>query len=259
MKIHSVSQDSQKWLDLRKGKITASEIGDFATAEKSCKLTIPLIQKELDRLGIEFENAKSKEALKALCPDSFVQRHLRHTQKTIDVRASLYAAKIAELSGAEMPDNFETFAMRRGTELEPEARRAYEAVTGHRVRQVGFIEHDNGLCGCSPDGLIGDSGMVEIKCHMPAKHVEYLLDRQKFLAKHRNQIHFQMAIAQIQYVDLFGYCPGLPHILMHVRRNHYTLRMEQAIEELCQEYQASIDQYETIRINQAEALKPIDI
>jgi YqaJ-like viral recombinase domain len=80
---------------------------------------------------------------------------------------------VERLTGKEY-GGFTTFAMREGIEREPLARTHFEAITGHYVQQIAFIEHPELLAGCSPDGLIGDHAGVEIKCPQPPKHFEYL-------------------------------------------------------------------------------------
>jgi len=61
----------------------------------------------------------------------------------------------------------------RGHEIEHEARLAY-AMRGEPVEEIGFVTDDEGLWGCSPDGLVGEYGMIEIKC-LPKKHISVLL------------------------------------------------------------------------------------
>src|SRR5688572_8719913 len=67
-------------------------------------------------------------------------------------------------------------SMERRLELEPEARTAYEFYSDNDVTEVGFIDHPTiPFAGCSPDGLIGDDGGLEIKNCDPATHNEILL------------------------------------------------------------------------------------
>jgi hypothetical protein len=82
---------------------------------------------------------------------------------------------VERLTGATV-DTFQNDAMRRGTELEPEARAAYEAHTGELVEEVGFVPHPQlDYCGVSPDGLLGRDGLVELKCPASmAKHLDAL-------------------------------------------------------------------------------------
>ena len=66
-------------------------------------------------------------------------------------------------------------AMERGTKLEPEARSWYQMTTGNAVEQVGFIYGLDGRTGCSPDGLIGEDGGLEIKCSTLPVHLKNVL------------------------------------------------------------------------------------
>ena len=79
-----------------------------------------------------------------------------------------------ELTGQPQGDGFMNAAMERGVDKEPNARNDYGFYAGVEVQEVGFIEHDELKAGCSPDGLVGDDGMVEIKCPKSATHLRYL-------------------------------------------------------------------------------------
>jgi predicted phage-related endonuclease len=78
------------------------------------------------------------------------------------------------LTGVSQEDVFVSPAMQRGIDKEADAFAAYEAHTGHLVQRVGFLAHDTLMAGCSPDGLIGDVGIVELKCPKSATHLKYL-------------------------------------------------------------------------------------
>lgn len=78
--------------------------------------------------------------------------------------------------GYEYQDAFQSDAMQRGTELEPIARSAYEEETFTTVRECGYIEYGDYL-GFSPDGLVGDDGLIEIKCRGAAAFAEYKINR----------------------------------------------------------------------------------
>lgn len=79
-------------------------------------------------------------------------------------KCSLYAMDVArERCGGKAGDVYVNSAMRFGSEQEPLARAAYEKATGNIVFEVGFITDDAGFFGLSPDGLVDDDGVVEIK------------------------------------------------------------------------------------------------
>jgi putative phage-type endonuclease len=81
---------------------------------------------------------------------------------------------IERLTGQSSEDTFITRDMQRGMDLEPFARAAYEAELGRIVDKVGFASRDDIQAGCSPDGIVGSDGLVEIKCPKSATHVKYL-------------------------------------------------------------------------------------
>lgn len=66
----------------------------------------------------------------------------------------------------------------RGKMLEPRARAAYEIITGHEVKDCGFVYRDeNKLVGGSPDGLVGEDGLIEIKAPSSKNHVSYMIEK----------------------------------------------------------------------------------
>jgi YqaJ-like viral recombinase domain len=82
---------------------------------------------------------------------------------------------LERVMGRSMENGYVSREMQIGIEREPEARGAYEALTGNLLQTVGFCQHDSVLAGCSPDGYVGDwDGLVEIKSPLPATHWEYL-------------------------------------------------------------------------------------
>jgi hypothetical protein len=125
-----------------------------------------------------------------------------------------YAARLAAEKYAEAPlEKWEGNQWTdRGKELEDEARAVYELTTDYRVQTVGFITCEAGL-GCSPDGLVGDSGLVEIKCLSPEKHVQaldYMSRKQLPPPEYLPQIYGQMLITGRIWCDFYLYHPVLP-------------------------------------------------
>jgi len=106
----------------------------------------------------------------------------------------------------------------RGHQLEAEARAFAELERGYKVETVGFVTTDEGLIGCSPDGLVGDEGLLEIKCPAPWTHVEYLLGA-KVPTKYYPQVQGQMYVAERQWCDFISYHPLLPPVLLRVERD----------------------------------------
>jgi len=124
---------------------------------------------------------------------------------------------LAQWLGAE-DERFETEWMARGTELEPEARAFYEFETGNEVEEVGFISHPKLLTGCSPDGLVGDTGGIEIKCPKASTHVKYLLGN-KCPSDYLPQVQGSMWITGRKTWDFISYHPDLDPLLVTVERD----------------------------------------
>lgn len=122
-----------------------------------------------------------------------------------------YAAElIAErLTGATAP-SFTNAAMQWGTDQEPFARQAYAQRFGVDVFEVGFIDHPEvSMSGASPDGYVGEAGMVEIKCPQTATHLDTLLSR-GVPDKYEVQMQWQMACAGREWCDFVSFDPRLP-------------------------------------------------
>jgi hypothetical protein len=118
---------------------------------------------------------------------------------------------IAErLSGTAQDDGYVSAEMLFGIENEQAAREAYEAAEGVLVEQVGFIKHPRiERSGASPDGCIGDNGLIEIKVPKLATHLNYLLDG-VVPTKYQPQILWQLACTGRQYCDFVSFRPDLP-------------------------------------------------
>jgi hypothetical protein len=109
--------------------------------------------------------------------------------------------------------------MQFGTETEPLARSAYEAETGFSVDEVGFCQHHAiKRAGASPDGLVGNSGLVEIKCPKVATHLAYLI-ADVVPAAYKNQMMWQMAVTGRDWCDFVSFRPDLPeHLQLFIIR-----------------------------------------
>lgn len=134
-------------------------------------------------------------------------------------RANLMADLIVERLTKQPASTFTNAHMEWGTEQEPHARAAYSARTGELVEEVGFIDHPRITnAGASPDGLVGDEGLVEFKCPATATHLDTLLAGE-VPSKHIAQIQFQMACTGRKWCDFVSYDPRLPeHLRMFVKR-----------------------------------------
>lgn len=145
-------------------------------------------------------------------------------------RANYAAELIAERLTGVAAEGFTNAAMQWGTDQEPNARMAYEFMHDVTVEQVAFVVHPSiPDAGASPDGLVGGSGLVEIKCPNTATHIETLI-KQAIPAKYITQMLWQMACTGRDWCDFVSYDPRLPESMqLFVKRVH---RDRDAIDEL---------------------------
>ena len=122
------------------------------------------------------------------------------------------------LTGKSEP-HYTSEAMILGTEREPLARADYEFISGNKVNEVGFILDDSESYGCSPDGLIGEDGGLEIKCPAQTTQAGYWRDKQSGVKKYYQQIQGCMMVTERKWWDFFSYYPGMPFVLVRVERN----------------------------------------
>lgn len=162
-----------------------------------------------------------------------------------------------ERIGGCAPAKFQNAAMRTGTEQEPLARMAYERRTGNLVQEVGFFTTEDGCFGLSPDGLIDDDGVLEIKT-MVGSDTLFTAVADGDISAYMDQCLGYLWLLGRQWVDLVLWCPDLNHMVIH-RIN----RDEDAIEKLESDLMAfarMVAQYETtlrdaIAANNEQALQ----
>lgn len=125
-------------------------------------------------------------------------------------RANYMAQLIVERLTGQKQESYTNAAMAHGTETEPQARAAYELETGNQVKEVGFVDHPViSMSGASPDGLINDDGMIEIKCPNTATHIDFLLSGDVD-GKYIKQMMWQMACTGRHWCDFVSFDPRLP-------------------------------------------------
>lgn len=126
--------------------------------------------------------------------------------------------KVAErFHGKPLPQPF-TFAMEQGEILEDQARAWLEMDQGITVKQVCFIESDDRRFGCSPDGLIGEDGGLELKCPEAHTHVKYLL-KGELPPEYATQVHGCMFVTGRKWWKFLSYRRGFPAFLITVERD----------------------------------------
>lgn len=212
MILHTAPQGSPEWHAARAGVITASM---FSTCRQKLK------------------SGPSKGEFAAAAGD--------------------YAFRLAveRISGQPLDEGFETWAMRRGHELEPAARLEHELAIGVVVQPAGFVTTDDNLFGASADGLIGEDGGAEYKCLVDPSRLRRVLmtgDISEFM----DQIQGGMWITGRRYWDFCLYCPALERIGLQLwhrrvdRDDSYIDQMEMdliAFERLVSENERALREY----------------
>ncbi len=169
MIIHrDIEQNTEAWHKLRHGKLTASDFKSLIT-EKTQKIT---------------SNTKIKDLA---------------YKKAVE---TIFNYKEWEEANEEVIYN--SFDIERGNRLEPIARQEYEARTLIPVEEVGFIESDDGLLGYSPDGLVGEDGLIEIKAPRKSKHLETIFKNEVPL-EHIAQIQGGLYLSGRKWLDFISY------------------------------------------------------
>jgi putative phage-type endonuclease len=161
-----LEQRSKEWFEQRKGKVTASRIGDILATIRNGNWAAS-------------------------------RKH--------------YAAQlVSERLSDKLPEPFSNEYIEWGIAQEEPAREAYEKATGNAVTEVGFVDHPTvNSAGASPDGLVGDDGLIEIKCPTTATHIETLLS-EEIPERYKLQMLWQLACTGRKWCDFESFDPRLP-------------------------------------------------
>jgi len=125
-------------------------------------------------------------------------------------RANYAAELIAERLTGVTAERFQNAAMQWGTDTEPHARDAYEFYSDNDVELIGLVEHPSiPMTSASPDGLVGNDGLVEFKCPNTSTHIDTLLGK-PIDKKYLTQMHWQMACTERQWCDFVSFDPRMP-------------------------------------------------
>lgn len=194
--MHNCEQGSDEWLNLRKGVATASNFSEIITST-----------------GKETTSRSSSDPS----------------------RLEKYALELATntlLSKVE--DGYKNANMQRGNDLEPFARQAYQEETFALVKECGFITTDCGRFGYSPDGLVGDDGLIEIKCPLAKTHFGYILD-DKCPNDYYAQVQGGLFITGRKWLDFVSYHPDFkqPLFVKRVERDEeFIAKLEVLLEKV---------------------------
>ncbi len=158
-------------------------------------------------------------------------------------RATYAGQLIAERLSGRPTECFISPAMAHGTETEATARDAYRMHCLCEVAEIGFVDHPTiAMSGASPDGLVGDDGLVEFKCPNSATHIDTLL-KKVIPSKYVTQMMWQMACTGRAWCDFASFDPRLPeHMQLIVIRLHRDDAMIAEIEAEVAKFLTEIDE-----------------
>jgi putative phage-type endonuclease len=165
-------------------------------------------------------------------------------------RAGYLGELVAErLTGQSAEGGFMNDDMRRGLELEPEARMAYEIRTGRIVEEVGLVLHPTMRAGASPDGLV-DDGLIEIKCPRTHVHIEHLLAG-KPPTKYLPQMAWQCVCTGRAWCDFVSFDPKMPEalrlfVVRYTPDAGYLRELEAEVEAFIAEVESKVEQLSRI-------------
>ena len=150
--------------------------------------------------------------------------------KLSKTREVYWGDKLAEWALGEPRDDvpLSLYWVERGELLEPDARRHYAFRRDVEPVKVGFVHRDETrMVGCSPDGLVGDDGLLELKCPMPGRHISWLA-RNEIPREHASQLQGQLWVTGRPWVDFMSYHPSLPPFIVRVEPDQ---RYQDALDE----------------------------
>lgn len=138
------------------------------------------------------------------------------SKSTDKYQNAVYRVAYERVTGEQAP-TYTNAIMERGHELEPIARESYELETFNLVEQVGFCELSEWV-GCSPDGLVGNDGMIEIKCPAYNTFIRYI-NAGTLPSTYFYQVHGQMYVTGRKWVDFVAYHPPFKPFIFRVERD----------------------------------------
>jgi hypothetical protein len=240
-------QGEEIWLQERAGCITASM---FTTARSKVNGLTVQQRTYVEAMLAGHSEAKARDlaGYKAGPKAEVVQRALDGETVGEPSSAALdYAFQLAveRIGGKPLDNGFETWQMRRGHELEPEARMEHEIQTGLIVTQVGLVKTDDGAFGASADGFIGEDGGSEYKCFLaPEKLRSFHIDNDA--SGIVDQVQGCMWITGRKWWHIGMYCPLLKPVgrqlwLQEFKRDDDYI---EKLEEDLWQFKLLVDEYE---------------
>jgi putative phage-type endonuclease len=177
------------------------------------------------------------------------------SKETTDSYKDLVTNIACEIITGEAEETYVSPAMQYGIETEPEARREYETITDAIVTQVGFVipdeEHKyHNWIGISPDGLLPDDGILEIKCPLARTHFEYI-ERGVLPAEYRYQVQGQLFVTGFNYCHFMSYVPGMKPFIIEVLPDAELFELfNQRLDKLILEVEEKLTKYQNYKYDE---------
>jgi putative phage-type endonuclease len=157
---------------------------------------------------------------------------------------------VSERLTGEKQETYINQAMQDGIDREFYARERYVQQFGE-VEEVGFVKHPTLEAGASPDGMVGDDGIIEIKCPMGSTHTETLMT-QDVPSRYVPQIQFQLLVTGRKWCDFVSYNPMFPeHLQVFVKRVEadpvYQKELESEVKQFLKEVDDVINKLKEIK------------
>ncbi|WP_254492916.1 lambda exonuclease family protein [Bartonella sp. B1099] len=164
------------------------------------------------------------------------------TSKYEDYKIKLMTERLTE----EISQSYITPAMQWGIEHEEDALREYAFIYDTEVTGCGFIQHPTiPMAGASPDGFVGEDGLVEVKCPQPPNHLRFFIDS-NIKPEYHAQMQFQMACTGRQWCDFISYDPRFvgrsSDFRMKIKRIHRDEEQIEQINQAVENFLAEIEQ-----------------
>lgn len=165
-------------------------------------------------------------------------------------RINYKAQLVAERLTGKPTDSATTKEMQWGIDHEDTARMIYEAINDLKVEQTGLVKHSEIEAGASPDGLVGEDGLIEIKCPNTATHIKYILSK-TYPKQYYAQMQGQMWITNRKWCDFVSYDPRLDdQLAFYVHRverdDAFIENLEAEIKEFLQEVEDLIKELKNV-------------
>lgn len=209
MKYHDVEQNTEEWYQLRSGKVTSSKLGVIMASAREF-IVVKLSAREYGVLNITTKKVYKKTYKCQEDAEKFATEQKKKAEgKKFTQTAVQYASDIAieQIKGSPIASNYQNSHMERGHEQEPYARAKYEQTMFCEVANGGFYCDEK--CGCSPDGIINQDGVIEIKSVIPNVHYANI-NRQSLDPAYKWQCYGNLLFTGREWLDFVSYCADYP-------------------------------------------------